>query len=40
MIILVIYILPKGKIEDNEYYPCVTAHLDTVQIRHIPFIQK
>ena len=32
--------LTKGKIEDNEYYPCVTAHLDTVQIRHIPFIQN
>ena len=30
--------LTKGELRDGEYYPCVTSHLDTVQIGHIPYI--
>lgn len=31
--------LTKGELGENEYYPCVTSHLDTVQTRHIPYIK-
>ena len=31
--------LTKGKLEDGEYYPCVTSHLDTVQHRQEPYIR-
>jgi hypothetical protein len=30
--------ITKGVLEDGEYYPCVTSHLDTVQIKHDPYI--
>ena len=30
--------LTKGNLNDGEYYPCVTAHLDTVQSKHKAFI--
>jgi hypothetical protein len=30
--------LTKGKLDDGEYYPCVTSHLDTVQSKHDPYI--
>lgn len=29
--------LTKGTIKEGEYYPCVTAHLDTVQKRQYPY---
>lgn len=31
--------LTKGKLADGEYYPCVTAHLDTVQHKQKLYIQ-
>ena len=30
--------LTKGTLEKDEYYPCVTSHLDTVQTKHDPYI--
>ena len=30
--------LTKGELEDGEYYPCVTSHMDTVQYKHDPYI--
>lgn len=30
--------LTKGTIGENEYYPCVTAHLDSVQTKQKPYI--
>ena len=30
--------LTKGELEEGEYYPCVTSHLDTVQSKHDPYI--
>ena len=29
--------LTKGKVEEGEYYPCVTAHMDTVQDKAKPY---
>lgn len=31
--------LCKGTLADVEFYPCVTAHMDTVHHSHIPFIE-
>lgn len=31
--------LTKGKVGKGEYYPCVTAHLDSVQQKHRPYAQ-
>ena len=31
--------LTKGKLEEGEYYPCVTSHLDTVQNKQEPYIR-
>ena len=31
--------LTKGKLEEGEYYPCVTSHLDTVQSKQEPYIR-
>lgn len=31
--------LTKGKVGDGEFYPCVTAHLDSVQQKHRPYAQ-
>ena len=31
--------LTKGEIEEGEYYPCVTAHLDSVQTKHKTYAQ-
>lgn len=31
--------LRKGDLPEGEYYPCVTAHIDTVQHEQIPFIE-
>lgn len=31
--------LTKGTINDGEYYPCVTAHLDSVQQKHKLYVQ-
>lgn len=30
--------LTKGELEEGEFYPCVTAHLDSVQSAHKPYI--
>jgi hypothetical protein len=30
--------LTKGELDEGEYYPCVTSHLDTVQNKHDPYI--
>lgn len=30
----------KGELKDGEYYPCLVAHMDTVQERQIPYIEK
>lgn len=30
--------LTKGELDEGEYYPCVTSHLDTVQSKHDPYI--
>lgn len=30
--------LTKGKLENGEFYPCVTSHMDTVQRNHEPYI--
>ena len=30
--------LTKGELDADEYYPCVTSHLDTVQTKHDPYI--
>lgn len=30
--------LTKGELAEGEYYPCVTSHLDTVQVKHDPYI--
>lgn len=30
--------LTKGKLEEGEFYPCMTAHMDTVQDKSKPFI--
>ena len=30
--------LTKGELDEGEYYPCVTSHLDTVQYKHDPYI--
>lgn len=30
--------LTKGELEEGEFYPCVTSHLDTVQTKHDPYI--
>ncbi|MCF0244779.1 MAG: hypothetical protein HUK06_08380 [Bacteroidaceae bacterium] len=32
--------LTKGSVSDGEYFPCVTAHLDTVQCSQIPYIER
>lgn len=32
--------LCKGKVRKNEFYPCITAHLDTVHSEHIKYINK
>ena len=32
--------LTKGELNEGEYYPCVTAHLDTVQHRQFPFAKS
>ena len=31
--------LTKGQVEDGEYYPCMTAHLDSVQSKHKAYAQ-
>lgn len=31
--------LTKGKLEEGEYYPCVTSHLDTVQHKQEPYVR-
>ena len=31
--------LTKGKLDEGEFYPCVTSHLDTVQHRQEPYIR-
>lgn len=31
--------LTKGELSDGEFYPCVTAHLDTVQTKQEPYAQ-
>lgn len=31
--------LTKGEVNEGEYYPCVTAHLDSVQQKHRPYAQ-
>lgn len=31
--------LTKGKLSEGEFYPCVTAHLDSVQHKHKPYAQ-
>ena len=31
--------LTKGKVGNGEFYPCVTAHLDSVQQKHRPYAQ-
>ena len=31
--------LTKGKLEEGEFYPCVTAHLDSVQSKQKPYAQ-
>lgn len=28
----------KGQVEEGSFYPCLTAHMDTVQAAHLPFI--
>jgi putative aminopeptidase FrvX len=28
----------KGKLDDGEYYPCLTAHMDTVQTWQLPYV--
>ncbi|MDO5457858.1 MAG: hypothetical protein Q4F26_05865 [Atopococcus tabaci] len=30
----------KGFLSDEEYYPCITAHMDTVQTAHIALIEQ
>ena len=30
--------LTKGELDEGEFYPCVTSHLDTVQSKHDPYI--
>ena len=30
--------LTKGELEEGEFYPCVTSHMDTVQYKHDPYI--
>lgn len=30
--------LTKGELDEGEFYPCVTSHLDTVQTKHDPYI--
>ena len=30
----------KGKLDDGEYYPCLTAHMDTVQFWQLPYVGK
>lgn len=30
--------LTKGEVKEGEYYPCVTAHLDTVQTKQKPYV--
>jgi hypothetical protein len=30
--------LTKGELEEGEYYPCVTSHLDSVQTKHGPYV--
>ena len=32
--------LRKGKVAEGSFYPCLTAHMDTVQSSQIPYIQK
>ena len=32
--------LTKGVLGENEYYPCFTAHMDSVQEAHLPFIEN
>lgn len=32
--------LTKGKVNDGEYFPCVTSHMDSVQKGHVPYILK
>ena len=32
--------LCKGSLPQGEFYPCVTAHMDTVHCRQIPFIDS
>lgn len=31
--------ITKGALQEGEYYPCVSAHMDTVQYMQIPFIE-
>lgn len=31
--------LTKGELEEGEYYPCVTSHMDTVHKEHIPYVK-
>lgn len=33
-------LLTKGELNENEYYPCVTSHLDTVQVNTDKLIEK
>ncbi len=32
--------LTKGVIDENEYYPCVVSHIDTVHNKHISLIEE
>ena len=32
--------MSKGELKEGEFYPCVAAHIDTVQERQIPYIEK
>ena len=32
--------LSKGELSNGQYFPCVVAHMDTVQSHHLPFIRK
>jgi len=31
--------LTKGELAEGEYYPCVTSHMDTVQMKHTEYLQ-
>lgn len=32
--------LTKGELNDGEYYPCVTSHMDSVQTNHVEYINR